>query len=75
MQVELERASAAARYDIIAPPNLEPISRMGTVINRAFMGGVAGLMAGLGFATFKRFRARISAAMKATDERSLARIG
>lgn len=74
LQVELERASAAARYDIIAPPTLELSSPTKALITRTLAGVIAGVMAGLGFAAYKRLKTRIVAAAAASRERGLARI-
>ena len=43
IQLELERASAAARYDIISPPFLEFINTKKKIMIRAVMGLIAGL--------------------------------
>lgn len=47
LQVELERASVAARYDIITQPRLEYFSPKEFIRKRALMGAVAGLGLGL----------------------------
>jgi uncharacterized protein involved in exopolysaccharide biosynthesis len=73
LQLQLERASAAARYDIIAPPTVEVSSPVRGIVMRVMAGGFAGLLAGLVFATYRRLRGRIAAAV-ASDETSLARI-
>jgi|GEM_PF-1756766 len=48
IQLDLERASAAARYDITTPPNVEPPSKVKTIVTRA---GVLGFL-GFGFGVF-----------------------
>lgn len=48
IQLDLERASAAARYDITTPPNVEPVSKVKTIVMRA---GVLGFL-GFGFGIF-----------------------
>jgi hypothetical protein len=56
LQLELERASAHARYDIITPPSLEFVSKNKKVLARAFPMSFVGLFFGLGFAAFRRLR-------------------
>jgi len=48
IQLDLERASAAARYDITTPPNVEPVKKVKTIVTRA---GALGIL-GFGFAIF-----------------------
>lgn len=48
IQLDLERASAAARYDITTPPNVEPVKKVKTIVTRA---GALGIL-GFGFAVF-----------------------
>jgi uncharacterized protein involved in exopolysaccharide biosynthesis len=48
IQLDLERASAAARYDITTPPNVQPVSKVKTVVTRA---GILGFL-GFGFGVF-----------------------
>ena len=51
IQLDLERASATARYDITTPPNVEPVSKVKTVVTRAgalgFLGFAFGVFLGL----------------------------
>ncbi len=47
-QLELERASAAARYEITTPPNVKPVSKVKTLVMRA---GILGFL-GFGFGVF-----------------------
>lgn len=51
IQLDLERASAAARYDITTPPNVEPVSKVKTIVQRAgvlgFLGFAFGIFLGL----------------------------
>ena len=56
IQLELERASAAARYDIISPPNLEFIDPKKKIIQRAIMGFAAGIFLGLLIAAYLQLR-------------------
>jgi uncharacterized protein involved in exopolysaccharide biosynthesis len=48
LQLELERASAAARYEIVTAPQLEMRSLRKTVLLRVLVGGVVGLIAAIG---------------------------
>ncbi|MBV1858969.1 MAG: hypothetical protein KUG77_11205, partial [Nannocystaceae bacterium] len=48
IQLNLERASATARYDITTPPNVEPVKKVKTIVTRA---GALGIL-GFGFAIF-----------------------
>jgi uncharacterized protein involved in exopolysaccharide biosynthesis len=47
IQLEMERKSAAARWDVITPPNVQPISRVKTVAMRGAAGAAAGFILGL----------------------------
>lgn len=51
LQLELEKASASARYDIITPPTLEFISAQSVIAKRAFLFSFAGLLLALAVAT------------------------
>lgn len=48
IQLDLERASATARYDITTPPNVKPVSKVKTIVMRA---GALGFL-GFGFGIF-----------------------
>ncbi|MEO1337896.1 MAG: hypothetical protein AAFV29_19790, partial [Myxococcota bacterium] len=56
IQLELERASAAARYDIITPPNLEFLDSKKQMIQRGIMGFAAGIALGLLIAAYFQLR-------------------
>ena len=56
IQLELERASAAARYDIISPPNLEFLDPMKKMIQRGVMGLVGGIIFGMLIAAYLQLR-------------------
>jgi uncharacterized protein involved in exopolysaccharide biosynthesis len=47
IQLEMERKSAAARWDVITPPNVQPVSRVKTVAIRGAAGAAAGFFFGL----------------------------
>ncbi|MBK6686426.1 MAG: FHA domain-containing protein [Deltaproteobacteria bacterium] len=75
LQLELEKASAAARYDIITPPNLEYLPRDKAIAKRSAMGFMGGLFLGLGLATVRRLRHTLFAPppTAATSSRALTR--
>ncbi|MEM6994499.1 MAG: FHA domain-containing protein [Myxococcota bacterium] len=43
VRLQLERSQASARYDMLAPPNLAPVSRTKTLVMRGGLGAFAGL--------------------------------
>ncbi len=61
MQLELERASARALYDIITPPTPEPPSMTSAMVKRGGLGGGVGLMLALFAALVLEVRQRIIA--------------
>jgi pSer/pThr/pTyr-binding forkhead associated (FHA) protein len=61
MQLEMERASSRAHYDIITPPTAEEPSMTGTMIKRAGMGGAVGLVLAVFAAAVLELRQRIMA--------------
>jgi pSer/pThr/pTyr-binding forkhead associated (FHA) protein len=61
MQLEMERASSRAHYDIITPPTGEEPSVTGTMIKRAGMGGVVGMVLAVFAAAVLELRQRILA--------------
>jgi pSer/pThr/pTyr-binding forkhead associated (FHA) protein len=61
LQLEMERASGRAHYDIITPPTAEEPSITGTMIKRAGMGGVVGLILAVFAAAVLELRQRIIA--------------
>jgi pSer/pThr/pTyr-binding forkhead associated (FHA) protein len=61
MQLEMERASGRAHYDIITPPTAEEPSLTGTMIKRAGMGGIVGLVLAVFAAAVLELRQRIIA--------------
>jgi uncharacterized protein involved in exopolysaccharide biosynthesis len=60
-QLEMERASGRAHYDVITPPTAEEPSVTGTMIKRAGMGGVVGLVLAVFAAAVLELRQRILA--------------
>lgn len=61
LQLEMERASGRAHYDIITPPTAEEPSVTRTMIKRAGMGGVVGLVLAVMAAAVLELRQRILA--------------
>ncbi|HEU4581231.1 MAG TPA: FHA domain-containing protein [Polyangiaceae bacterium] len=61
MQLEMERASGRAHYDIITPPTAEPPSMTAAMIKRGGLGGIVGLVLALGAALVLELRLRIMA--------------
>jgi pSer/pThr/pTyr-binding forkhead associated (FHA) protein len=61
LQLEMERASGRAHYDIITPPTAEEPSLTGTMIKRAGMGGIVGLVLAVFAAAVLELRQRIIA--------------
>jgi uncharacterized protein involved in exopolysaccharide biosynthesis len=61
MQLEMERASGRAHYDIITPPTAEVPSLTGTMVKRAGMGGVVGMVLAVFAAAVLELRQRIIA--------------
>jgi uncharacterized protein involved in exopolysaccharide biosynthesis len=61
LQLEMERASGRAHYDVITPPTAEEPSLTGTMIKRAGMGGIVGLVLAVFAATVLELRQRIIA--------------
>lgn len=65
VRLELERAQAAARYDVITPPNVKPVSKIFTILLRSGMGLFAGFAFGLGLGLFRDARRYLSARLAA----------
>jgi pSer/pThr/pTyr-binding forkhead associated (FHA) protein len=61
LQLEMERASGRAHYDIITPPTAEEPSITATMIKRAGMGGAVGLILAVFAAAVLELRQRIIA--------------
>lgn len=65
LQYDLEKTQAAARYDIITPPNLEFVPMRKKIMKRAGIGGGAGLIFGLLLAAIRELRRRPDVVTKA----------
>jgi len=59
LQLEMERASGRAHYDVITPPTPEPPSMTAAMIKRASLGGAVGLILALFAAIVLELRSRI----------------
>lgn len=63
IQLEMERASTSARYDLITPPNVKPISPIKEMAKRGFVLGVLGFILGVGLGLLRDLRRLIHARM------------
>lgn len=66
VRLELERAQAAARFDVITPPNVKPVSKIFTILLRSGIGLFAGFFLGIGLGIIRDLRRFISARLAAT---------
>jgi uncharacterized protein involved in exopolysaccharide biosynthesis len=66
IQLEMERKSAAARWDVITPPNVQPVSRVKTVAMRGAMGAAAGFFLGLVLGILRDLRRAIASRLAAS---------
>jgi uncharacterized protein involved in exopolysaccharide biosynthesis len=64
-QLAIERAQAAARYDIITPPTTPPVSRIGIIVKRSLVGFALGLFFGLGLGVLRELRRYVMARLSA----------
>lgn len=60
IQLDMERASASARFDIITPPNVEHTSRLKTVVMRAGILGFLGFAFGIALGLLRDLRRLVS---------------
>ncbi|MBL4683511.1 MAG: FHA domain-containing protein [Nannocystaceae bacterium] len=65
VRLELERAQAAARYDIITRPNVRPVSKIFTILIRSGMGLFGGLIFGIGLGVLRDLRRIVGARLAA----------
>lgn len=65
IRLDLERAQESARYEIITPPNVKPISRLKVLLTRAAAGLFVGLFLGVGLGGLREFRRYIAARLAA----------
>ena len=70
IQLDMERASASGRYDVITPPNVEPVSKLKTVIKRAGVLGFLGFIFGIGIGLLRDLRRLISARLAQSNPRA-----
>lgn len=68
VRLDLEYAQAEARFEIVTPPNVAPVSRLKTIIIRGGIGLFVGLFLGIGLGVMRELRryltARIAAARR-----------
>jgi uncharacterized protein involved in exopolysaccharide biosynthesis len=65
IRLDLERAQESARYEIITPPNVKPISRLRVLLMRGAAGLFAGLFLGIGLGALREFRRYLAARLAA----------
>jgi len=65
IRLDLERAQESARYEIITPPNVKPISRLRELLKRGVMGFALGLFLGIGLGALREFRRYLAARLAA----------
>jgi len=65
VRLQLERAQAAARYDVITAPNVKPVSKLMTIVKRVAIGLFAGFAFGLGLGVLRDLRRILSARLAA----------
>jgi uncharacterized protein involved in exopolysaccharide biosynthesis len=56
IRLDLERAQESARYEIITPPNVKPISRLKVLLVRGAAGVFLGMVLGIGLGALREFR-------------------
>lgn len=64
LQLDLERASASARYDVIKPPSIEFASMKKPLIMRVVMLGFVFMFIGLGLTAFRQLRGYLKKNLK-----------
>jgi uncharacterized protein involved in exopolysaccharide biosynthesis len=70
IQLDMERASASGRYDVITPPNVEPVSKVKTLVKRAGLLGMLGFFFGIGIGLLRDLRRLIAARLAQSQPRS-----
>jgi uncharacterized protein involved in exopolysaccharide biosynthesis len=71
IQLDMERASATSRYDVITPPNVEPVSKVKTLVKRAGILGMLGFFFGIGIGLLRDLRRLIAARLAQSQPRAL----
>lgn len=56
IRLDLERAQESARYEIITPPNVKPVSRLKVLLVRGAAGVFVGLFLGIGLGVLRELR-------------------
>lgn len=65
IRLDLERGQESARYEILTPPNVKPISRLKVLLTRGAMGVAFGMFLGIGLGALREFRRYIAARLAA----------
>lgn len=65
VRLDLEHAQAAARIDILTPPNVKPVSRLKTILMRAAIGTFLGMFLGVGLGVLRELRRYLAARLAA----------
>ncbi|MEM7160268.1 MAG: FHA domain-containing protein [Myxococcota bacterium] len=65
VRLDLERAQAATRLDIITPPNVAPVSRLKELFMRGAIGTFLGMFMGLGLGVIRELRRYVAARLAA----------
>ena len=65
VRLDLEGAQAAARIDILTPPNVKPVSRLKTIFIRAAIGVFLGMFLGVGLGVIRELRRYVVARLAA----------
>lgn len=56
IRLDLERAQESARYEILTPPNVKPVSRLKVLLKRGAVGVFLGLFLGIGLGVLRELR-------------------
>jgi uncharacterized protein involved in exopolysaccharide biosynthesis len=70
IQLDMERAAASARFDVITPPNVEKVSAVRTMIKRGFIAGFLGFMFAAGLGLIRDLRRLLAERARMEAQRS-----
>lgn len=65
IRLDLEYAQAEARFEILTPPNVKPVSRLKTIFIRAAIGTFLGMFLGIGLGVLRELRRYVAARLAA----------